>query len=195
MLQKLLFDEFKPQPKGQYLPVLTVVKNRKGVIDVDTVKGCTLGMAAYPDGGCYGECYACKMARAYGFNFKISVNRKIVDREHMNTLTIIMQGYPANWYRVGTAGDPCHDWSGTLTTIKALRYSGKIPVIITKHWRKLSDDQIERLRGLSAVVNTSTSGMDSDGEIKHRVGEIERLKGCGVRSVCRVVTANYGSSE
>jgi hypothetical protein len=38
-------------PPGQYLPVLTVVENRKGVLDVDTVKGCALGMQHYPEGG------------------------------------------------------------------------------------------------------------------------------------------------
>jgi len=33
-----------------YLPILTAVENAKGVLDVDTVKGCTQGMNAHPDG-------------------------------------------------------------------------------------------------------------------------------------------------
>ena len=37
-------------PDDHYRNVLTVVENRKGVLDVDTTKGCTLGMAAYPNG-------------------------------------------------------------------------------------------------------------------------------------------------
>jgi hypothetical protein len=195
-LQPLLFNDVPGWVyPGSYRPVLTVVENRKGVIDVDTVKGCAMGMAAYPVGGCYGECYAYKNAITYGFNFRESVSRRLVDREHTNTLTILMQGFGATWYRIGTAGDPCHDWQNTLTVIKALRYAQKIPVIITKHWIPLSDDQILRLKKYSVVVNTSTSGMDSDDEIKYRVHQMERLNFFGVRSICRVVTCNYGVSE
>lgn len=39
-----------------YKPVLTATENLKGVLDVDTVKGCFSGMAAYPGTGCYGAC-------------------------------------------------------------------------------------------------------------------------------------------
>src|SRR5678809_1220036 len=46
----------------RYLPILTATENQKGVLDVDTVKGCTLGMQAQPSGGCYGECFAAKTA-------------------------------------------------------------------------------------------------------------------------------------
>jgi len=36
----------------EYLPYLSASINRKGVLDIDTVKGCKLGMANYPKGGC-----------------------------------------------------------------------------------------------------------------------------------------------
>ena len=62
-----------------YEDAIAVSANRKGVIDVDTVKGCTLGMRAYPDGGCYGECYAAKIAARNGIAFDVSVNRCFVD--------------------------------------------------------------------------------------------------------------------
>jgi hypothetical protein len=195
MLNRLLFGEFKPRPKGLYLPILTVVKNRKGVIDVDTVKGCTLGMRAYPDGGCYGECYAYKTAKQYGLDFSTSVSRKIADREHMETLTRIMQGFTAPWYRVGTAGDPCHDWNNAVVVCRALRYANKIPVIITKHWLTLSDEQILQLKKLSAVFNTSVSGMDTDAELTHRICQASRIKQFGLRSILRIVTCNYGVSN
>ena len=53
---------------------LTATENSKGVLDVDAVKGCTLGMKAHPEGGCYGECYANKIAIQYGFDFSKSIH-------------------------------------------------------------------------------------------------------------------------
>lgn len=55
---------------------LTATINRKGVLDIDTVKGCRSGVKIYPNGGCYGLCYAFKMAAVYGFDFSKSVSRK-----------------------------------------------------------------------------------------------------------------------
>lgn len=192
----LLFPEIEEPPRAngprRYSRVLTVTANGKGVLDADTVKGCSRGMAAYPKGGCYGECYAAKAAARYGIDFSVSVNRKLQGREHRGTLIRLMNGYPVTWYRIGTAGDPCHDWPGTFATLRALRHSGKTPVIITKHWLPLSGDDLNDLLYLSAVVNTSVSPLDTDAEIAYRVGQFERLKRCGIRSVLRVVTCKSG---
>jgi hypothetical protein len=196
MGQLRLFNNIEARPSvRRYSNVLTVSLNRKGVLDVDTVKGCSMGIVAYPEGGCYGECYAYKNARTYGFDFRTSVSRQFMGREHKGTLIKLMLKHPAAWYRIGTAGDPSHDWTHTVAIINALWHIHKVPVIITKHWLPMEDWHVEKLRRLGAVVNTSTSGMDSDAEIAYRVGQINRLKESGVRSVCRVVTCNYGSSE
>ena len=181
-----------PRP---YLPVITIERNRKGVIDVDTVKGCTLGMTARPGVGCYGECYAAKTAKWYGIDFTKSVSRQFMGREHRDTLIKKLLTFPETWYRIGTFGDPCHDWKHTVAVIRALRWAKKTAVIITKHWVTLTDKQIEDLRWLGAVVNTSTSGLDTDQELRHRVRQIERLREAGVRSINRVVTCEYGASE
>lgn len=179
----------------RYRPVLTFSENRKGVLDVDTVKGCTLGMRAYPNGGCYGECYAAKTATRYGIDFATSVSRQFCDLTHRATIVKMMLAIPGGWYRVGTAGDPCHDWTHTIAVLRELRWTKKIPVIITKHWRALTDKQIGDLIWLGAVVNTSTSGLDTDAETAHRVHQLERLRAAGIRSVCRVVTCEYGTSS
>jgi len=178
-----------------YLPILTANENRKGVLDVDTVKGCTMGMEAYPQGGCYGECYAARTAIRLGIDFATSVSRQFCGREHRDTIVRRMLTLPAKWYRVGTFGDPCHDWKHTIAVLRALRWTKKIPVVITKHWVPLTDEQIDDLRWLKAVVNTSTSGLDTDEETAHRVAQLERLRAAGVRSINRVVTCNYGTSE
>jgi hypothetical protein len=195
-----LFDwmvavELPPVVPRRYSGVLTVVENGKGCLDIDTVKGCTRGMAAYPIGGCYGECYAAKAAARYGIDFTVSVSRRIHGREHRGTLIRMMNDIPVSWYRVGTAGDPCHDWSGTLSTLRALRHTKKTPVIVTKHWLALDNEQIDALRELGAVVNTSISALDTEAELRHRLQQRDRLRDGGVTSVCRVVTCDFTSPE
>lgn len=199
--QPYLLTEFATRSGlRQYSPFLTAEVNGKGALDIDTVKGCTLGMEAYPDGGCYGECYARKIAQRYGFDFNISVSRYFLKHlwkgyRHLDTISRIIQANPVPWYRIGTAGDPCHDWENTVRVCEALRPMCRIPVIITKHWIPLSDDQLRRLKKCNAVVNTSTSGMDTDREIAHRVAQRNRLADHGLRSICRVVTCHFGQSE
>jgi hypothetical protein len=181
--------------KQPYSSVLTVSQNQKGILDVDTVKGCEMGMKSHPQGGCYGECYAQRIANRFNFDFGKSVSRKFLDREHAGTIIRLMNYYRTSWYRIGTSGDPSHDWHNTLVVCRALRHTEKIPVIVTKHWKTLSDSQISELRKFGAVINTSTSGMDTDSEIKHRTEQLERIREFGVKSICRVVTCNYGFSE
>jgi len=195
--QFLLFDDAKQWPPRNsfYSDVLTVSENGKGVLDADTVKGCTMGMKAYPKGGCYGECYAYKNAIRYGFDFRKSISRQFIGREHKCDIIKIMLQHSAEWYRIGTAGDPCHDWKHTVAIINALWHLHKVPVIITKHWIPMEDWHIEKLRTLGVVFNTSTSGLDTDSEIKHRVKQIERIKEGGIKSVCRVVTCDFGKSS
>ncbi len=196
MNQAVLFsDRVDRTEKGRlYLPVLTAVENEKGVLDVDTVKGCAIGMQSRPDGGCYGECYANKTAQRYGLDFNTSVSRKLMTHTK-NEIFCTVRDYYASWYRIGTAGDPCHDWDNTLEVIKFLQPTGKTAVVITKHWLPLTDDHIARLKDVGAVVNTSTSGLDTDAQLAYRLEQIKRLENAGVRSINRVVTCQYGNTQ
>jgi hypothetical protein len=171
--------------------MLTVSANGKGVLDVDTVKGCSQGMAAHPDGGCYGECYAAKIALARGFDFTKSVSR-ILTRHNLARVAGLVHKHRAEWYRIGVNGDPSHDWENTVSTCEALAVTKKTPVIVTKHWTAATDNQLSRLAAVGAVFNTSTSGMDTDSETAHRTTQISRVRGFGMVSVCRVVTCKYG---
>lgn len=193
--QPSFFEDSEPhEGKRRYLPVLIASENQKGVLDVDTVKGCTLGMKAQPDGGCYGECYANKTANQYGIDFTVSVSRKLTPWNRTAIFCAVRDHYNY-WYRIGTAGDPCHDWNNTLEVMEYLHATGKQAVIITKHWIPLSDDHIARLKRLGAVVNTSVSGFDTDAQMRYRIAQISRLKAAGIRSVARVVTCEYGDTE
>jgi hypothetical protein len=173
-----------------YRNILTANENKKGVLDVDTVKGCYFGMKNYPEGGCYGECYANKTAKIYGFDFANSVSRE-PSVIHYSRVFLTVATHHASWYRVGTFGDPSHDWENTVRVCEMLKYTKKAPVIITKHWIEISEKQLLRLKKIGAVFNTSVSALDTEKEIKHRTKQIERIKGFGVKSICRVVTCNF----
>ena len=189
--QLTLFEN--PYHHNHYRSILSVSENRKGVLDLDTVKGCSFGMKAYPDGGCYGECYSYKIATRYARDFSVSITRKLIRSNRANVFFAV-KNHHASWYRIGVSGDPSHDWESTISVCEALRYANKTPVIVTKHWISLSDNNLLRLKKLSAIINTSTSGMDTDIEISHRVEQIKRIKEAGIKSICRVVTCAYGSS-
>jgi hypothetical protein len=191
MEQPYLINTHTTHEKRRYLPILTAVENLKGVLDVDTVKGCTLGLERYP-GGCYGECYAAKTAHMYGIDFSASVSRY---PRNPHSVMSIVANHPATWYRIGTAGDPSHDWENTIKVCELLKYTRKTPVIVTKHWITATDDQLSRLAAVGAVFNTSTSGMDTDDEVGHRVSQLERIRAMGMVSACRVVTCKYRSGE
>ena len=185
-----------PRGPRKYHDALTASMNRKGVVDVDTVKGCTAGMRAYPNGGCYGECYANKIAARNGIAFGVSVSRHLIDQwSHRDLIIRQLLDQRSIWYRIGVMGDPCHDWNHTLRVCRALRPARKTAVIVTKHWTPLSDDHLSKLLDLDVVVHTSMSGMDTDAELGHRVTQFERLGRAGIPSIARIVTCAFGESE
>jgi len=178
----------------EYLPILTASENLKGVLDVDTVKGCACGVSRYPNGGCYGECYAFKIAKARGFDFSKSVTRKI-GKDTFGDVFKTVKGHKLSWYRVGVSGDPSHDWEHTVTVCEQLEDTLKVPVIVTKHWFKMSDGQAERLKKVNAVINTSVSPLDTEEEIEERLEQSDRIKKVGIKSVLRIVTCNFLTTE
>lgn len=173
---------------------LTASFNLKGVLVVDTVKGCSSGMSKYPNGGCYGECYANKTAIARGFIFSKSVSR-IINPDTFNTVFKTVKKQKLSWYRVGVNGDPSHDWENTVLVCDKLKRTFKIPVIVTKHWVKLNYNEIQKLKNLGAVINTSISPLDTMEEIEHRLKQADRIKKNGVESILRIVTCDFLKTE
>jgi hypothetical protein len=172
---------------------LTASVNIKGVVDVDTVKGCTCGMKAYPDGGCYGLCYAANAWRRRGLDFTKSVCR-YPRADGIKEIIKILKQHPAKWFRVGTMGDPCHFWELTASVCEWFcKY--KVPVIVTKHWIPIQDKELKRLQKAKATVNTSVSALDTDEELSHRLEQHARMKAAGLNAVLRVVSAKFGDTE
>jgi hypothetical protein len=174
----------------RYMPHLTATENDKGVLDLDTVKGCTGGMAAHPDGGCYGACYAAKIAAFRGLDFATAVPRYATSAGALRVLQRQVLRSPALFVRIGTMGDPSHDWPGTLRVVRwVVRY--KPVVIITKWWKVPDAATLQALAATGAVVNTSVSALDTPAELEHRLLWHAAYHDAGGRAVLRVVTCDF----
>jgi hypothetical protein len=176
-----------------YRNVLTVDINQKGVLDVDTVKGCTAGMSARPGTGCYGGCYAAKIANYRGIDFAQAVTRTIHTKAQARAIERAVAAAPQGFFRIGVMGDPCHAWEETVSTVEWLCEFAR-PVIITKHWRVATDDQLKRLAACGTTLNTSLSALDTPAELKHRRGQFFRFKLFGGNSVARIVSCDFNQS-
>lgn len=181
------------RPARQYRDVLTADVNEKGVLDIDTVKGCTAGMGARPDAGCYGGCYAAKIAAFRGIDFSRSVERHVKSSAHARMIERAVQGAPQGFFRIGTMGDPSHAWEHTVRTVEWLAPFAT-PVIVTKHWRTATDAQLARLVACGTVLNTSVSALDTSQELRHREAQIERYRTLGGVSIARIVSCDFDPS-
>lgn len=174
----------------RYRDVLTVDINQKGVLDVDTVKGCTAGTQAHGSKGCYQACYAATLAKSIGIDFSHAVVRTVKTLAQTREIERAVRAAPLGFFRIGTMGDPCHAWEHTVRVVEWLAPLA-MPVIITKHWTAASDVQFRRLVRCGTVLNTSVSGLDSEGHLAHRLAQIARYADAGGTSVTRVVSCDF----
>lgn len=181
-------------PLRRYSNVLTADVNDKGVLDIDTVKGCTAGMGARPAHGCYDACYAATIAKFRGIDFAHSVVRTVQSRAQAIQIENAVKAAPDGFFRVGTMGDPCHAWEETVETIEWLAPYAT-PVIVTKHWQRATDEQFKRLIACGTVLNTSVSALDKPAELRHRERELNRYATLGGHSLARVVSCEFDKSH
>ena len=174
----------------RYRDVMTADVNEKGVLDVDTVKGCTAGMNARPGTGCYGGCYAAKIAAFRGIDFGQAVVRKVRGAANARQIERAVKAAPEGFFRIGTMGDPCHAWEHTVATVEWLAPLA-VPVIVTKHWMVATDGQLARLVTCGTVLNTSVSALDTPAELAHRERPIARYAALGGVSVARIVSCDF----
>lgn len=182
--------EIKKNKLRFYSDVLTAEVNRKGVLDIDVVKGCTEGIKARNGTGCYGGCYAANIAKFRGIDFSKSVTRYVKSKAHAREIELAVKNSPVGFFRIGTMGDPSHAWKETVETVEWLA-PFSIPVIITKHWHIATDDQFARLVACGAVLNTSISALDTDEELAHREAQISRYAILGGISISRIVSCDF----
>lgn len=173
----------------QYKPEIALAMNTRGVWCLDTSVGCSSGMAE-SRGGCYGDCYAAKAAKLYGYDFSKTVLRHFKNPLHVRDVVRRINGIDSPFVRIGCSGDPSEDWVHCLSILKLIRYCNREIVIITRHWNLLTDKQVEFLSGLNVCVNTSVSALDAPHVIEKSVSQFKRLRP-HLKSFLRIVSCSF----
>ena len=187
-----------------YKDIITLNRNSRGCYILDTVKGCSY--AKTNPGGCYGDCYANHIATRYGYDFSNPINREFEketkqiyfngfeDVAHESEIIRQIKQAEMPFVRIGEMGDPSENWEHTLSVCKAVSISKKPIVIITKHWKKMSEKQEREFSVLPIIFNTSVSILDTHEQLIYRLSQYERLKKTN-KSVLRVVTCRFTDKE
>lgn len=182
-----------------YNTSINLTKNKRGIWDLDTIKGCSSGLNNDPL-GCYSDCYAYKTAKRYGIDFSKSIERNFIDLTHLNQIINSIEKIDMPFIRIGCSGDPSENWHHTISIIEKLRNKSQLSlfqydskkqiVIITRHWNTLTDEQLKTLSKYNICINTSVSALDSDVLISKSLNEYNRLKPY-CKSVLRVVSCDF----
>jgi len=172
-----------------YSPIITLAKNSRGIYSLDTVMGCTSGMANEP-GGCYGDCYSANASRRYGYDFSANVLRHFRDETHRRSIVSRINRIPLDFVRIGSSGDPSEDWAHTIGILRGIDKCNRQVVIITRHWHTLTDEQLGYFRTINVVVNTSVSALDKPHVREHCVEQHDRMKAY-CKAILRVVSCDF----
>ena len=187
----------------EYKNIISLSNNERGIWDLDTIKGCESGLTENSK-GCYGDCYAFKTAKRYGIDFSKSVSRDFIDEAHRLLIVRQIEKIDMPFIRIGCAGDPSENWDHTIKIIAELRRndqfslfdisSKKQIVIITRHWKELTELQLKELSKYNLVFNTSVSALDRDELITKSLIQYNRLKPF-CKSVLRIVSCDFNENH
>ncbi len=181
---------------SDYTNRITLVENERGVFSLDPSIGCHAGTLTNPR-GCYHDCYAVNAARRYGRDFSKTVYRYFDNQTHAEIKEQIAR-IPMPFVRMGTSGDPSENWEHTLNICKTICQVSQLSfwpvplkeiVIITKHWTRLTDEQVREISNYPICINTSVSALD-EVNLWQNVAEFIRLKPY-CKSVLRIVSADF----
>lgn len=176
-----------------YSDKISLTTNARGVSSIDTIIGCSSG-TKNDIRGCYGDCYAAKSAKLYGYDFTQSVLRFFKSDEHIKQIKQKINSVKLEFIRIGTSGDPSENWTHTLSIIDKIKHCNKHIVIITKHWTILNEEQLMFLSGLNVSINTSVSALDTLHDIERCLIEYKRLKKY-CKSFLRVVSCDFNTNN
>lgn len=177
----------------KYTRELKLVKNGRGIWDLDPFKGCADGIKNNKN-GCYGLCYAARIAKFRGYDFGKTVYRDFKNEQQLKSIgkkliqTSFIEGIQPQFIRLGVMCDPSYDWEHTLNIVDKIKKYNVDIVIITKHWRGLKKRQLRKLKGI--CINTSISALDTTVQRGYRLYWYNKLKKY-CKSVLRVNTADF----
>lgn len=173
----------------EYITRIALTKNSRGIYSLDTSVWCKSGMENEP-GGCFGECYAAKSAKLYGYDFSKTVLRDFSDEYHRRRVVAQINSIPLDFVRIGTSGDPSENWPHTISILRKIDKCNKEIVIITKHWTGLTDTDLQYLGTINVCVNTSVSALDKPEVLANCLFQYGRLKPF-CKSVLRIVSCDF----
>jgi hypothetical protein len=186
-----------------YKSIISLSKNERGIWDLDTIKGCESGLLENPK-GCYNDCYAFKTAKRYGIDFSKSIERSFLNESHRLKIVRQIEKIDMDFIRIGCTGDPSENWGHTINIIKQIRESSQLAlfdisskkqiVIITRHWKKLTELQLNEISKYNICINTSVSALDNKKLIDNSLTEYKRLKPY-CKSILRVVTCDFNKEN
>lgn len=186
-----------------YNNIISLSKNGRGIWDLDTIKGCESGLIEN-EKGCYSDCYALKTAKRYGIDFSKSIQRHFLNESHKMQIIRQIEKIDMDFIRIGCAGDPSENWEHTINIIKQIKENSQLSlfdisskkqiVIITRHWKNLTDVQLEEIKKYNICINTSVSALDNQKLIDNSLIQYNRLKPY-CKSVLRVITADFNTEN
>jgi hypothetical protein len=173
----------------EYSTKISLLKNSRGIYSLDTSIGCFSGMAN-EKGGCYGDCYAAKSAKLYGYDFSKTVYRDFANEKHRRYILNKINKVKLDFIRIGTSGDPSENWNHTISILKKIDTCNKQVVIITKHWTNLTKEQLEYLSTINVCINTSVSALDKTCLLNNCIEQYNIIKKY-CKSILRIVSCSF----
>ncbi|MGI9139469.1 MAG: hypothetical protein ACR2IM_10560 [Sediminibacterium sp.] len=176
-----------------YNNIITLNKNDRGIWDLDVSKGCSSG-CMIDKNGCYGDCYAAKSAKIYGYDFSKTIYRDFINIKHQRQIISKINSIDMSFIRIGVAGDPSENWEHTFSILRKIKKCNKEIVIITKHWNTISDELLIELNSFNICINTSISALDNEAQRNKCLFEYKRLK-TFCKSILRIVSCDFNADN
>lgn len=174
-----------------YNKKITLTENGRGIWTLDPIMGCKSGVEKNKK-GCFSDCYAARNARIYGYDFTENVLRDFESEKHKQTIIRKINRLDFPFIRMGNSGDPSENWEHTLKILESLEGINKEVVIITKHWNKLTLEQLKRISKLNVCINTSISAIDEN--LHQNIEQFELLKNY-CKSILRLVSFDFNTKN
>jgi hypothetical protein len=138
---------------------------------------------------CYGSCFAARGAFAAGYDFGTRVGN-VLDAA---LLTTDLEALPANqgFLRNGWNSDPSWNWPKALSLATLIRASGRCTVFVTKYFRPIDPETLSGLLRVGAELRVSVSALDTDGQLRQRLGGALAFQAAGGVAVPVVMTSVF----
>lgn len=172
-----------------YSNKISLVKNGRGVYCIDTTMGCASGLMDNSK-GCYGDCYAARIAKRYGHDFNVTILRDFENQKHKREILTKIDNVKMPFIRIGASGDPSENWEHTIKILKVISKCNIEIVIITRHWTVLTDEQLKYLSTVNICINTSISALDLPELRQKCLEQYIRIKSF-CKSVLRIVSCDF----